>query len=154
MSEYTEYDYEPEEDVHPTFGEWLVNLSPTQHLSYGCFVILLLGVLTLFCGGTVSMLARPMLVQREPTATLMPAPTRVPTATQAPPTMLVLPTGRVPATPTQAPIPTREPTATPTLFGDLTGVPLTGTLTATATGAVRITATPTRRLTGTVAPKP
>jgi hypothetical protein len=148
VNEYTEYDYESEQDAHPTFGEWLANLSPAQHLGYGCFLIVVLGALTLFCGGTASMLARPLLVQREPTATRMPAPTRAPSATQAPPTILVLPTGRVPATPTQAPIPTREPTATPTLVGDMTGVPITNTLAAPTTG------TPIRRLTGTVVPKP
>lgn len=154
MSDYTEYNDEIEQNSTPTFREWVAHLSPPQHLGYGCLVILVLGVATLFCGGTVSMLARPMLVQREPTATLMPAPTRTRTATPAPPTMLVLPTGRVPATPTQAPIPTREPTATPTLAGDLTGTPITGTVTVTITGTVRGTVTPTRRLTGTGVPKP
>ncbi len=94
---------------------WLTRLSPNQQLGYGCLLIVLMGTFALYCGGIVSWVVRPALLQRALTPTALAVPTLAATPTQAPPTFINLPPGQLLATPTQAPIPTREPpTVTPT----------------------------------------
>ena len=115
----------------------------------GCLGVVILGILSLYCAGTVSVLVRPILLQLVPTpnisqATLPPAPT--PTFTLA---LFPLPTGTVPRTPTQGRIPTREtapwtPTLDPSLSPTITVNSTLGSPRASTT-PTRSTATPTRR---------
>lgn len=137
----------------PSLREWFEELSPQQQVGYGCIGVIIAGTLMLYCAGTVSMLARPFLLQRDPTPTPILLTTLPPI--QSPPTFIQLPQGTVPATPTQAPIPTREP-ATPTPTPDpfvtpatVTATPSTGTPRASASSTAKFTPTPTRRTTGT-----
>src|SRR5574341_440327 len=135
----------------PSLREWLEELSPQQQLGYGCIGVIIAGTLMLYCAGTVSMLARPFILQRDPTAT--PIVRATPPTILPPPTFIQLPQGTVPATPTRAPIPTREP-ATPTSMPDpfvtlatVTATPSSGT--PRASPSSKFTPTPTRRTTGT-----
>ncbi len=135
----------------PSLREWFEELSPQQQVGYGCIGVIIAGTLMLYCAGTVSMLARPFILQRDPTPTPIFRTTPLPTP---PPTFIQLPQGTVPATPTQAPIPTREP-ATPTPTPDplvtpatLTATPSTGTPRASPS-STKFILTPTRRMTGT-----
>ncbi len=115
-----DYPYQP-----PPERGWLSSLSPGQQVGYGCLAIIVIGALVMYCAGTVSLVARPLLLNR-PTPTELVRPTLVATPTQARPTFINLPPGTLLATPTQAPIPTREPTLTPTV--DLTNpAPTTST---------------------------
>ncbi|MDE3088125.1 MAG: hypothetical protein KGJ80_01910 [Chloroflexota bacterium] len=139
-----------------TWRDGLQSLSPNAQLGYGCLIILILGATVMYCAGTISLIARPMLLARS-TPTELIHPTLAPTPTQAPPTFMNLPPGTLLATPTQAPIPTREPpTMTPTL--DLTNPAPTGSITPRGTPSPSAkpspTATPTRKATGTLTPHP
>jgi len=141
---------------------WLASLSPNhqgdlgQQLGYGCLVIVIAGTLVLYCAGTISLVARPLLLQRS-TPTELVRPTLVPTPTQAPTTFINLPPGTLLATPTQGPIPTREPpTVTPTV--DLTNPAPTASVTprgSPSSGGTRParSATPTRKPSATVTPR-
>ncbi len=124
----------------------LSSLSPNQQLGYGCLGIVIIGAMVMYCAGTISIIARPMLLQRS-TPTELVRPTLVATPTQAQPTFINLPPGTLLATPTQAPIPTREPpTMTPTV--DLTNPAPTTSVTPTRGTLIpngKATATPTRK---------
>lgn len=107
----------------------------------------------MYCAGTISFIARPMLLQRS-TPTELVRPTLAPTPTQAQPTFINLPAGPLLATPTQAPIPTREPaTMTPTV--DLTNPAATTSITPRGSPSPngKTSATATRRASPTVTPR-
>jgi len=131
---------------------WLFSLSPGQQLGYGCLVIAIVGAMVLYCGGTISLLARPLLQRSTPTELVRP--TLVPTPTQAQPTFINLPPGVLLATPTQGPIPTREP-PTPTPTVDLTNPAPTTSVTPRGSPSPnnKINATATRKATPTVTPR-
>lgn len=128
-----------------TVRDWIAELEPVNQLGLGCFGILIIAIVSLYCAGTLSVLVRPILFQYAPTpiisqVTLPPQPTATSTL------IFVVPTGgAVPRTPTQGRIPTRE-TATPTLTLDPSISPTTNVSAtrATVTGT-RATVTPTRR---------
>jgi len=135
-----------------TLGEWFAHLPPLWQLGYGCFGVVIVGTLVLYCSGLFSLLVRPALVQRAPTSTaIVIRPTLSPPPTLAQPTFIYLPPATLLATPTQAPIPTREPTATPTQTVDLTSL---GTLTPGTPGTPRRTPSPTTRTSATSMPRP
>jgi len=132
---------------------WLSSLSPNQQLGYGCLAIVVVGTMMMYCAGTISIIARPMLLQRS-TPTELVRPTLVATPTQARPTFINLPGGTLLATPTQAPIPTREPaTVTPTV--DLTNPAPTPSINPQGSPSPngKTTATVTRRASATVTPR-
>ena len=135
---------------HPsphTLRERIASLSPNQLLGYGCAGIILIGTLTMYCGGIVSLVARPLLIERvaatpaPPQQNVLPslaAPSPLP-AFNLPPSQPTLP-----ATPTQAPIPTRD-RSTPTF--EISGTP--GVITGTVTGTLRATSSPIPSATAT-----
>ncbi len=132
---------------------WLASLSLNQQLGYGCLAIIIAGTLVMYCAGTISFVARPLLLQRS-TPTELVRPTLVPTPTQAPTTFINLPPGTLLATPTQGPIPTREPpTVTPTV--DLTTPAPTASVTPRVSPSPggKTSATPTRKPSATVTPR-
>gem|GEM_PF-933997 len=126
-------------------GFW--SLPPSQQITYGCLVVVVITLGILYCAGTFSLMVRPSL-QRPPTATLLARPTQTATTTRAPVTLIVPPRGTLVPTPTQAPIPTRElPTLTPTV--DLTNPAPSVTITGTR---ATLTITSTRRIITAVPP--
>jgi hypothetical protein len=137
----------PDDSLPTERHGWFANWSPNKQITYGCIAIILLGASVMYCVGTISFVARPWFVNRE-TPTELVRPTLVPTLTSVIPTIIILPPGKLVATPTQGRVPTREsPTVTPTV--DLTNPAPTGTITVT-----RGTTTPTRRLSATPTTKP
>jgi hypothetical protein len=126
-------------DPPPRSG-WWSNLLPKQQLGYGCLMILIMSAAVLYCAGTVSIAARPFVLDRPPTPTYITHVTAAAKPILGPPTLIQVPAGMLDATPTQARIPTREPsTLTPTV--DLTNpAPITTTL------AITLTRTPTRKV--------
>jgi hypothetical protein len=116
---------------------WLAELGPTKQLGIGCLGIAIIGMLTLYCAGTFSVIVRPMLFQYAPTP-ITPLPTPLPPTATRPPAFVPLPAGTVPRTPTQGRIPTREiPTQTPTLDPLVTRTTPSGTATNTPTATRR-----------------
>ncbi|MCL4394123.1 MAG: hypothetical protein M1482_04840 [Chloroflexi bacterium] len=111
---------------------WLANLSPGEQIGYGCLAVIFVGTLVMYCAGTLSLVARPMLLAHSTPTYIVPPTLQATPTQQAAPTFLNLPPGTLIATPTQAPIPTREPpTITPTV--DLTNPPPTPTITPSPT---------------------
>jgi hypothetical protein len=123
---------------------WLANLTPGQQIGYGCLAVILVGTFMMYCAGTLSLVARPVLLARSTPTDIVPPTLEATPTQQAAPTFINLPPGILLATPTQAPIPTREPpTITPTV--DLTTPPPTPSV--TASPPIRALLGPTRAAT-------
>lgn len=129
------------------FKLWYQSQSPRGQWIAGCAGVILIIAICLYGLGLFGYLARPILVSKPSSATVVVAiPTPVQAATFVPPTApptLALPNSTLLATPTQAPIPTRAPpTETPLFILDENGTPITITPLPSTTPGLEVTQTP------------